>query len=331
MTQNVAMINKKYRRQAMMWLIMAGIMLILWFLMSLSHGTPMTVKERKKTQAVAEDFALPATIDNLNEFSKEVPPIDFTTVVRDLRNHPAEFKGKKFFEDNKKRWTVQVMDVAQNKIITEYLKRRSDREKFAYFRYHNANNEQRYILTYGVMGSAQEALGAIRIIDFELKSITPMPEEMGRYVSMVDNYERPETLVGFSKEEPPRLVKLQPTKKEIPAEAPKEEVSQETVKPKVVKEENIADFGEEIKPSTKSNTKPNAKSSKPDVSEKPKMPPTIIPKEIPKQSKPSASSEIKPQQADPFPKQPIQSTNIADLAPAPPMSGIDASTVLGNE
>lgn len=330
MTRSVAMINKKSRRQAVMWLVMAGLMLILWFLMSLSHGTPKTTKEREKTQAVAEDFALPVTIDNLNELSREVPPIDFATVVRDLRNYPAEFKGKKFFEDNKKRWTVQVMDVAQNEIITEYLKGRSDREKFAYFRYHNANNEQRYILTYGIMGSTQEALGTIRVMDFGLpKSVTPMPEEVGRYVSMVDNYERPETLVDFSKEAP-RSVRLQPTKKEIPAEAPKEESGQETVKPKAIKEENIADFGEEAKPNTKSNTKPSTKPNKPDVSEQPKMPPTIIPKEVPEQPKPS-TNEPKPQQVEPKPKQPIQSANIADLAPAPPMLGVDTPVIPGDE
>ncbi|UZA13669.1 hypothetical protein [Moraxella bovis] len=98
MTQSVAMINKKSRRQAMIWLIMAGVMLILWFLMSLSHATPEIAKERQKTKAVAEDFALPVTIDNLNELSKEVPPIDFATVVRDLRNYPVEFKGKKFLK-----------------------------------------------------------------------------------------------------------------------------------------------------------------------------------------------------------------------------------------
>lgn len=226
MTQSMAMIHKKSKKQALIWLVMAGIMLILWFFMSLFDGTPVTAKERKKTQVVAEDFALPLTIDHLNELAREVSPIDFTTVVQDLRNYPAEFKDKKFFENNKKRWTVQVMDVAQNEIITEYLKRRNDREKFAYFRYYNTNNEQRYILTYGIMGSTQEALGTIKTIDFELpKSIMPMPEQMSRYVSMIDNYERPEMLVNVSKEAP-RLVKLQPTEKEIPAQAPKEEMSQ---------------------------------------------------------------------------------------------------------
>lgn len=343
MTQSMAMIHKKSKKQALIWLVMAGIMLILWFFMSLFDGTPVTAKERKKTQVVAEDFALPLTIDHLNELAREVPPIDFTTVVQDLRNYPAEFKDKKFFENNKKRWTVQVMDVAQNEIITEYLKRRNDREKFAYFRYYNTNNEQRYILTYGIMGSTQEALGTIKTIDFELpKSIMPMPEQMSRYVSMIDNYERPEMLVNVSKEAP-RLVKLQPTEKEIPAQAPKEEMSQKIHEPKTVKEEQVADFDEEVKPNEQSNTKPSAKptaksntkpSARPNeqpneqlnrlnANEQLKMPPTITPKEMPKQPK--------PQQTQPKSKPSAQGVNIADLTPAPPISGMNTSVIPGDE
>lgn len=319
MTQSMAMIHKKSKKQALIWLVMAGIMLILWFFMSLFDGTPVTAKERKKTQVVAEDFALPLTIDHLNELAREVSPIDFTTVVQDLRNYPAEFKDKKFFENNKKRWTVQVMDVAQNEIITEYLKRRNDREKFAYFRYYNTNNEQRYILTYGIMGSTQEALGTIKTIDFELpKSIMPMPEQMSRYVSMIDNYERPEMLVNVSKEAP-RLVKLQPTEKEIPAQAPKEEMSQKIHEPKTVKEEQVADFDEEVKP----NEQPNEQLNRLNANEQLKMPPTITPKEMPKQPK--------PQQTQPKSKPSAQGVNIADLTPAPPISGMNTSVIPGDE
>ena len=319
MTQSMAMIHKKSKKQALIWLVMAGIMLILWFFMSLFDGTPVTAKERKKTQVVAEDFALPLTIDHLNELAREVSPIDFTTVEQDLRNYPAEKKKKKFFENNKKRWTVQVMDVAQNEIITEYLKRRNDREKFAYFRYYNTNNEQRYILTYGIMGSTQEALGTIKTIDFELpKSIMPMPEQMSRYVSMIDNYERPEMLVNVSKEAP-RLVKLQPTEKEIPAQAPKEEMSQKIHEPKTVKEEQVADFDEEVKP----NEQPNEQLNRLNANEQLKMPPTITPKEMPKQPK--------PQQTQPKSKPSAQGVNIADLTPAPPISGMNTSVIPGDE
>ncbi|STY90049.1 hypothetical protein [Moraxella bovis] len=328
MTQSVAMINKKSRRQAMIWFIMAGVMLILWFLMSLSHATPEITKERQKTKAVAEDFALPVTIDNLSELSKEVPPIDFATVVRDLRNYPAQFKGKKFFEDNDKRWTVQVMDVAQNEIITEYLKGRRDRDKFAYFRYHNANNEQRYILTYGIMGSTQEALGAIKTVDFGLpKSVTPMPEEMKRYVGMIDNYERSAEVVVDSSESSPRAVRLKPTKKEIPAEAPKPQEEVKETPKKAVAEDVIADLNEQESEPTKQlkappTIKPKETAEKPkaDTKNSNKGESQVEPKpQTRPEPTPEPKNERKPEPKSEKPA-PTKEANVADLEPAPPMT-----------
>ena len=107
----MAMLHKKSQKQALIWLVMAGIMLILWFFMSLFDGTPVTAKERKKTQVVAEDFALPLTIDHLNELAREVPPIDFTTVVQDLRNYPAEFKVKSLPNISKGVMTVKNLPI----------------------------------------------------------------------------------------------------------------------------------------------------------------------------------------------------------------------------
>lgn len=316
MTQSVSVISNRSKRQALMWLIVAAVMLIVWVLVSLFNHVPTTIKEHKKTQAVAEEMSLPSTIDHLDELTREVPPIDFETVVRDLRNYPNEFKGKKFFEDNSKRWTVQVMDVAQNEIITEYLNGRADREKFAYFRYHNSNNEQRYILTYGVMGSPQEALGAIKVVDFGLPpSVTPMSEEMKRYAGMIDNYERSEVMVDLS-ESAPRAVTLKPTKKEIPAEASKkedalkkEEASKEVKKPKSAEKETMV----------------NTDLEKSEVLAKPKMPPTAIPKDMdkPKENKKEDKVDNKPTpKTDSNDKsaKPIQEANVADLEPAPPMN-----------
>lgn len=326
MIQSVSTINQKFRRQALIWLIMAGVMLVLWLLVSLFNNTPSTVKEHKKTEATAQDFALPTTIENLSELSKEVSPIDFATVVRDLRNYPEEFKGKKFFIDNQNRWTVQVMDVTQNEIITEYLKGRSDRNKFSYFRYHNSNNEQRYILTYGIMGSTQEAIGAIKTVDFGLpKSVQPMPEQMKRYIDIIDNYERSEAMLDFS-EETPRAVKLKPTKKEIPAEAPKAEEKNE----KSVTEKNIADLDAE-------------EGGDEDNTTKLKAPPTITPKEEaekPKantkesqnadkpegRSEPKASNESKNDKPAP-----VKESNVADLDPAPPMVNTNTPSIPGDD
>lgn len=324
MTESVSMINSRVRRQALVWLIMAMVMLLLWFVVSLVNDAPTPTKEHKKTQVVADDLALPTTIDNLNELSREVPPIDFETVVRDLRNYPAQFKGKKFFEDNEKRWTVQVMDVAQNEIVAEYLKGRADRDKFAYFRYHTATNEQRYILTYGVMGSQQEALGAIKVTDFGLpKSIDFAAVEIKNYVSIMDNYERSETIIDAS-ESSPRKINLKETKKEIPAEPPKKEAPKEKPKPKEVEKAKVADLSEEggAVPTKPQNQAP-AQTDQP----KPKMPPTAVPKEVndkpkddgKKEQKPEPKSEPKADKPKNEPK-PVQEANVADLEPAPPMN-----------
>ena len=53
------------------------------------------------------------------------------------------------------------------------------------------------------------------------------------------------------------------------------------------------------------------------------MPPTITPKEMPKQPK--------PQQTQPKSKPSAQGVNIADLTPAPPISGMNTSVIPGDE
>lgn len=223
MSQSVAMVNEKFKKRSITWLMTAVVMLVLWVLVWLFHGTPKTAQETKTQEVTTQDFALPKRIDSFEQLTKEVPPVDFSAVVRDLRNYPSEFKDKRFFQQHNKRWTVQVMDVAQNDIITSYLGGRSDdREKFVYFRYRSSDGEMRYILTYGVMGSSQEALGAIKTVDFNLpKNVRPVPEQMQHYLDIIDNYEHHEEIVD-SAPNAPRAVKLQKTRTEIPAAAPKE-------------------------------------------------------------------------------------------------------------
>ncbi|WP_350617252.1 hypothetical protein, partial [Pseudomonas sp. HY7a-MNA-CIBAN-0227] len=82
-------------------------------------------------------------------------PINFDATVRDLRSYPDEFKDKRYLLANKGKWTVQVMNVAENEVIVSYLEGREDRAKFSYFRYLDDNNQVRYMLTYGLMSSPQ--------------------------------------------------------------------------------------------------------------------------------------------------------------------------------
>lgn len=51
------------------------------------------------------------------------------------------------------------------------------------------------MLTYGLMSSPQEAVGAAKLIDFRLPDdVRVLPEEISRYVSIIDNYERPDPI-----------------------------------------------------------------------------------------------------------------------------------------
>lgn len=309
MTLSVSQVRAEARSRTLRWFVLAVIFALVWVIVWLISEPPKALKTSKNADITSQDLPLPKSIDSLAQFSKEVPMVDIaSTVVRDMRNYPAEFKDKKFFEKHQNRWTVQVMDVAQNDIITGYLKGRQDRDKFAYFRYHNSNNELRYILTYGVMGSSQEALGAIKTVDFGLpSSVTPVTEQMSRYVGIIDKYERTEEIVD-SAPDAPRKIKLQATRNEIPAVAPKptepkeakkKEPTQTTqkstapkeqTKPKVEPNKEPTD-----KPKQQSTEKPKAQQAdKPkQQTEKPKVPPAEKPKE---REKPNPREEERPKQ-----------------------------------
>lgn len=326
------MINNKFKRQALMWLIMAAVMLVLWLLLSLANKMPAITKEGGNAQVTAENLSLPSSIDNLNELSKEVPPIDFEIMIRDLRNYPAEFKGKKFFQDNEKYWTVQVMEeVEKNDVITAYLEGRNDRDKFAYFRYHNNNNEQRYILTYDIMGTREEALGAIKVVDFALpKSMdNPVAVEIKKYVNIMDNYERAETVIDESKSTQRNIV-LEKTTHETPAEPLKKESPKEESKPKV------ADEGRAVNANKTDNDPPNQT--------KLNMPPTAIPVDTTnepfndrnlKTSRDQGHSDSKSEQDfeskndKPTKNEPkaTQAVSVEDLPPAPPMPNTNTPSI----
>ncbi len=213
--------GKSYRRQALIWLMMTLLLAIVTALVWMFSQTP-TIGAKIENAPIAAPQALiteleqPLAIEALHELDTEVQPIDFETTVRDLRNYPDEFKDKRYLLANKGKWTVQVMNVAENEVIVSYLEGRDDRKKFSYFRYLDDNNQPRYMLTYGLMSSPQEAVGAAKLIDFGLPAnVRVLPEEISRYISIIDNYERPEPLKDLSAKRS-RAVKLQPTKREVP-------------------------------------------------------------------------------------------------------------------
>jgi len=213
--------SRSYRRQALIWLMMALLLgvvtaLVWMFSQTSAIGAQIENAPLSTPQVTVDELKQPLSIESLHELDTDVQPIDFEATVRDLRNYPAEFKDKRYLSANKGKWTVQVMNVAENDVIVSYLEGREDREKFAYFRYLDENKQVRYMLTYGIMSSPQEAVGAAKLIDFGLPAdVRVLPEEINRYVSIIDNYERPGPIKDLSTRRA-RSVKLKRTQREVP-------------------------------------------------------------------------------------------------------------------
>lgn len=223
-------VTKTYRRQAMVWLLMTLIFGILTALVWMFSKTPAAANKIEnapitETATTPIDMTRPTKIDSLHELDGDVQPIDFDAMVRDLRQYPKEFKDKRYLIKHKGKWTVQVMNVAENDVIVDYLSGRKDREKFAYFRYRDDNDQLRFMLTYGVMNSAQEANGAAQLTDFGLPAnVRVLPEQFNRYVNIIDNYELAEPVVDLRANRT-RQVNLQPTRREVPVRKPKTETA----------------------------------------------------------------------------------------------------------
>ena len=214
--------GKSYRRQALIWLMVTLLLAVITALVWMASQTPAISTKIENApiatpQATVSELEQPLSIESLHELDTEVQLINFEETIRDLRNYPDEFKDKGYLLANKGKWTVQVMNVAENDVIVSYLEGRKDRNKFAYFRYRDEDKQLRYMLTYGLMSSPQEAVGGAKLIDFGLPAdVRVLAEEVNRYVSIIDNYERPQPIKDLSTKRT-RSVNLKPTKREVPA------------------------------------------------------------------------------------------------------------------
>ena len=213
--------SKSYRRQALIWLLMTLLLGVATALVWMFSQTPAVGARIENApisapEPLTTELKQPLTVEALHELDTDVQPINFEETVRDLRNYPDEFKDKRYLLANKGKWTVQVMNVGENDVIVSYLEGREDREKFSYFRYRDEDKQLRYMLIYGLMGSPQEAVGAAKLVDFGLPAdVRVIPEEINRYVGIIDNYERPLPIKDLGTKRT-RAVKLRPTQREVP-------------------------------------------------------------------------------------------------------------------
>lgn len=217
MSQSLAMSAQYFRRQAKYWFLAAIIIAIVWLVVWLTSAAPSLTNKAGEEEQVAA--ALPTRIDHFVDLAKEVRPIDFSTIVRDMRSYPAEFKDKLYYENMGNRYTIELMDVLENEVIVDYLEGVTDRQQYAYFRYLDKEKRPHYVLTYGKFQTAEEAQQNITTNNFGLpQSLKPKAVKAADYLKIIDNYMRAEGIADLATNQPRRII-LNATNKEIPVQA----------------------------------------------------------------------------------------------------------------
>lgn len=222
MLQTISTTYRSWAFRVTIWLLLAGIMAGLTFMVWVASAVKPT-----KTQAFKRDEN-PDKIDPLilltnqrpAEMQNLVQPIKFDAVIRDLRNYPKEFKDLKFIKENQDKWTLQVMNVVEHDVITDYLNNREgDRAQFNYVRIVDKQGQKRYVLTYGTFANTEQAFNTGRAIDFNLPpSVSVFPARFKTYEEVMDEYEITPPVQDLSAK---RDVKLSGVPKEAPVKPQK--------------------------------------------------------------------------------------------------------------
>jgi hypothetical protein len=174
------------------WLILGVSLLlvsaILWIWLQLAARV---TKENSFTDTDAAPKV--ATVDrfpaNLGSLTDIVPVLDLSKVLNKPDSaHSPEFQTSAFIGAHESNWTLQVMNVSQENVITDFLTKRSDRARFQYFRYHKDEKDERFILTYGAFTTVETAMGALQTMNFGLPdSVKVFPERFSTYKPFVSD------------------------------------------------------------------------------------------------------------------------------------------------
>ena len=242
MVHSLSTLYRSWAFKVTTWLILAaiagGLTVMVW-IASAVKPAKSAVKAASNANLNQDPTAL-LLAKPPEELNTKVRPIKFDAVIRDMRNYPKEFKDSRFIKANNGKWTVQVMNVVEHEVVTDYLNSRDDRDKFNYFRIVDAHNQKRFVVTYGVFGSVQEAVGAAKVVNFNLpKEVKAFPEEFKMYAPQMDEYEVAPPLRDVGKTAA-REVKLNATPKLLPAPKAKVERQPQAATPPVAQPKRVA-------------------------------------------------------------------------------------------
>lgn len=177
--------------QQYIWLVGGIACLLLAFIFWVITDSKKLVEVEKSADSDAPVQIQPekvATTPNLGALADEVRPLDLTTRTVASGEHEPEFRGTKFINGNKKQWTLEIFRASDEDIIKNFLKNRSDRNKFIYFRLSGEQQAEQYVLVYGTFKRSDDAIQQLTQINLQLpESIKPQPQQFSSYAPLVND------------------------------------------------------------------------------------------------------------------------------------------------
>ena len=141
-----------------------------------------------------------AATTHLGALMDEVRPLEMTTRVVAAGNHEPEFRGTKFFQENKKAWTVELFKASNEDIIRAFLRKQSDRKKFIYFRLSGENQTEQYVVAYGLFNNDAQAKAQIQQLSTILPTtLRPQTVQFEQYLTSVNDLGTEEMAGGSNK------------------------------------------------------------------------------------------------------------------------------------
>jgi len=176
--------------QQYIWLIGGLLFLsgaLFFWIMTDTKDLVTVVNPIEEVQVQIQPEKVAATI-HLGGLVDEVRPLEMTTRVVAAGNHEPEFRGTKFFQENKKAWTIELFKVTNEDVIRTFLQKQPDRKSFIYFRLSGEAQAEQYVLAYGVFKADDQAKNQAQKLTLKLPAtIQPQPIQFEKYLSLVND------------------------------------------------------------------------------------------------------------------------------------------------
>lgn len=237
-----------------------------------------------------------ATMTHLGALQSEVRPLELTTrVVAASSDHASEFRGNKFFQDNKKSSTIELFRTSDEDIIKNFLKSQVDRKNLIYFRLSGEGHAEQYVMAYGTYKTTQDADLAIPLLNLGLPAtVKPKVTPLESYIALVNDLGA-EELKGNSKLYEVRLRSAPlPRVSELLPDRPSTAARTGTTSPQVTTQTTVT------RRDAAGNVVDVQRSQSSSHTEKPREQTREAVKDKPKESTPTASPRTEPQVSDPF-------------------------------